>query len=183
MRYTTLIDISEIPAVYRNPNARLLYLHMALKADYRGESLDLARLSLHQLAAGSGLTVSAVRHGLKILQSVGLIKREGEAWRVTKWLVQEPARKRPKNAQEARQIDAAAVRTVQNEEADRRRAMEREQRDKLLAMGHTPLTYLYEQKQAAARQGDQDAAAFCERQKATYDQHVKSLIEKGIRKP
>ena len=90
MRYTTLIDISELPQVYRNTNTRLLYLHLVLKSGYHNEDRDLARISLRNLAAAAGLTLSATRHALHILGEAGLVAKEGEAWRVRKWFVADP---------------------------------------------------------------------------------------------
>lgn len=177
-----MIDISEIPTVYRNPNARLLYIHLALKADYRGENLDKARLSLCQLASGAGLTISAVRHGLKVLQHAGLVKRDGDAWAVTKWLQPEPARKRPKTAQEQQQLSAAEERQKREDEQERRHQLEKKRRADLLAIGHTELTYLYEQKLTAAADGDEDARRFCKNWRANYDKEVDELIKRGYRK-
>lgn len=90
MRYTTLIDISEVPEVYGNMNARLLYLHMVLKSGYHDDDRDTLRASFRQLAAAVGLTLSATRHALRILGASGLIQKEGEVWRVKKWIALSP---------------------------------------------------------------------------------------------
>lgn len=90
MRYTTLIDISELPQIYRNVNARLLYLHLVLKSGYHNDDRDLARISLRALASSVGLTLSATRHALHILGEAGLVAKEGDALRVRKWFVAEP---------------------------------------------------------------------------------------------
>lgn len=84
-RYTTIIDISGAPC-YRSVSVRLLYLHLCLKAGYHKEDMDVVHLSLVQLAAGTGLTVSAVRHALCHLESAGLVSREGSALRVVKFV-------------------------------------------------------------------------------------------------
>lgn len=89
MRYTTVIDISEIPAVYKNQAARLLYIHMALKSGYHDDDRDLLDCSIRALALQSGLSVSAVRHALGVLQTAGLLSRNGRTWRVKKWIVNE----------------------------------------------------------------------------------------------
>lgn len=88
MRYTTVIDISEMPSVYRNHNARLLYIHMALKCGYHDDDRDVLNDSIRTLALRSGLTVSATRHALGVLQAASLITKEGTAWRVRKWVMQ-----------------------------------------------------------------------------------------------
>jgi hypothetical protein len=41
------------------------------------------------MAADTGLTVSAVRHALRILESNGLLKRMPNGYLVTKWLMPE----------------------------------------------------------------------------------------------
>lgn len=84
-RYTTIIDISGA-SCYRSVSVRLLYLHLCLKAGYHKEDMDIVHASLVQLAAGSGLTVSAVRHALGQLESAGLVSREGSALRVVKFV-------------------------------------------------------------------------------------------------
>lgn len=89
MRYTTVIDISEIQAVYRSHNARLLYLHMALKSGYHDTDRDLLHASIRTLARDVGLTVSATRCALETLLKAKLIGRTVNAWKVEKWLVQD----------------------------------------------------------------------------------------------
>lgn len=71
MRYTTLIDISEMPC-YRNVNARILYLHLALKADRGGDVVA----SLRFLAMELDMTLSALRNALRQLLLDGVVKTE-----------------------------------------------------------------------------------------------------------
>lgn len=89
MRYTTVIDISEFPQIYRNLNARLLYIHMALKAGYHDDDRDICRLSIRSLAADVGITVSATRNALLQLEKSGLISKSSDCWIVKKWVLQE----------------------------------------------------------------------------------------------
>lgn len=98
MRYTTVIDISELKQVYKNPNSRLVYLHLALKSGYHDADRDKCSVSIRNLAADVGLTMSAVRHALKQLQSNGLLTREKDTWVVKKWTIDTPPtpRKKPK---------------------------------------------------------------------------------------
>lgn len=90
MRYTTLIDITEIPAIYRNVHARLLYMHMALRAGYHDADRDVLNVSIRRLADEAGLSVSATRHALATLQKGGLIAKQGTAWKVLKWIAAPP---------------------------------------------------------------------------------------------
>lgn len=100
MRYTTVIDISEISEIYKNPTARLLYLHMSLKAGYHDADRDLVRLSIRRLSADVGVTVSATRHALHQLERVGLLTREGELWRVKKWVEEQQITTRARTKRE-----------------------------------------------------------------------------------
>lgn len=100
MRYTTVIDISEITDIYKNPTARLLYLHMSLKAGYHDVDRDLVRLSIRRLSADVGVTVSATRHALHQLERAGLLTREGELWRVKKWVEEQQITTRAKTKRE-----------------------------------------------------------------------------------
>lgn len=96
MRYTTIIDISDLRDIYRNKNAVLVYLHMALKAGYHDSDRDTLEISIRTLSAQTGVTVSAVRHALMVLQAYGLLSREGIKWRVKKWLLEQPISPRQK---------------------------------------------------------------------------------------
>lgn len=100
MRYTTVIDISEISEIYKNSTARLIYLHMSLKAGYHDADRDLVRLSIRRLSADVGVTVSATRHALHLLERSGLLTREGELWRVKKWVEEQQITTRAKTKRE-----------------------------------------------------------------------------------
>lgn len=100
MRYTTVIDITEILEVYKNTTARLIYLHMSLKAGYHDADRDLVKLSIRRLSADVGVTVSATRHALRLLERVGLLTREGELWRVKKWVEEQQITTRAKTKRE-----------------------------------------------------------------------------------
>lgn len=100
MRYTTVIDITEISEVYKNATARLIYLHMSLKAGYHDADRDLVRLSIRRLSVDVGVTVSATRHALRLLERVGLLTREGELWRVKKWVEEQQITTRAKTKRE-----------------------------------------------------------------------------------
>lgn len=109
MRYTTVIDISQDAALYRNINVRLLYLHMALKSGYHDDDRDQLRASIRNLAADTGLTVSATRHALRLLANAQLISRDGEIWRIKKWIIDTPPTPRPRKQQAAAAKDAGKI--------------------------------------------------------------------------
>lgn len=88
MRYTTIIDITELSRIYRNTNARLVYLHMCLRSGYHAEDKDHIKISIRRLAMAIGLTVSATRHALAQLERDRLISRTEDGWNVKKWVVE-----------------------------------------------------------------------------------------------
>ena len=87
MRYTTVIDVTEIDDVWQNPNITRLYLFMALKCGYHDDDRDILRISLRNLAAQASLTLSATRHALKVLENSKLVAHEKEAWKITKFVL------------------------------------------------------------------------------------------------
>lgn len=89
MRYTTIIDISEMPDLYRNLNTRAVYLHLVLKSGYHDNDRDKSTLSIRRLAADSGLTVSAVRNALQQLEKASMIERASDGTTtVRKWILE-----------------------------------------------------------------------------------------------
>lgn len=109
MRYTTVIDITENLEVYKNRNARLVYLHMALKSGYHDEDRDLLKTSFRRIAADVGLSISATRHAIGQLERAHLIARQGDVWRVKKWIIDNPPTPRPKKQQAAAATAAGKV--------------------------------------------------------------------------
>lgn len=171
MRYTTIIDIRETPAVYQNTNARIIYLHLALKAGYHDSDRDLVDISIRKLAAETGCSVAATRHALAVLSKARLLTRTGPLWSVTKWLQegQITARKRTQKQQQA--LEAEAARRAENEARERQKEVERLQRANLEQQGKTSFMIWYEALEARAAAGDADAARQCERHRKTYEQH------------
>jgi hypothetical protein len=171
MRYTTIIDIRDLPAVYHNINARIIYLHLALKAGYHDADRDLVDISIRTLAAETGCSVSATRHALAVLVKNRLLSRTGPLWSVTKWLQegQITARKRSQKQQQA--LEAEAARRAENEARERQNEVERLQRENLEKQGKTSFMIWYEALLTKAAAGDADAARQCERHRKTYEQH------------
>lgn len=102
MRYTTIIDIREAPALYRNANTRLIYLELVLGSSYQQETKDRYQGSFRTLATRAGVTISAVRNSLKQLQALGMVSPIEGGWIVKKWIEQPaiiPRRQRPKPEQ------------------------------------------------------------------------------------
>lgn len=89
MRYTTIIDVTEIPDIWRNPNAVRLYFYMAMRCGYHDDDRDQLRISIRNLSYASGLTLSACRHALKVLQKFGLVSPMGEYYQVKKFVLEQ----------------------------------------------------------------------------------------------
>lgn len=96
MRYTTMIDLSEYPRLYRNQNVRLVYLHLCLISGYHDDDRDQVHSSIRSIAADVGLTVSAVRNALLVLRKAGLLNSANGKTTVRKWVSPVVISKRPK---------------------------------------------------------------------------------------
>lgn len=119
MRYTTIIDIREVPAIYRNQNSRLVYLHLVLVSGYHETDRDEVHVSIRALAGQVGLSVAAVRNALHMLEQAGLVSRVGGVLRVAKYVIpDEFAAKAPKNRAQAKQ-QAIAKEREQKEQQER----------------------------------------------------------------
>lgn len=105
MRYTTVIDISLIPELYKNLNIRLVYLHLVLKAGYHDNDKDIVVTSLRRLANDAGLTVSATRHALRMLKRYQMVNIGKGAMAVRKWCPEQPISTRAKQAKQQQQMD------------------------------------------------------------------------------
>lgn len=152
MRYTTIIDISQAPEVYRNQNVRLVYLHLVLRAGYHDHDRDLVRISIRSLAAQVGLTVAAARHSLGVLEKWKLLQRTGSYYQVRKWVPEQTVTSRAKTAKQQQQLNLAAQRRSDEERREREAELERIRREQQAASGRSAFDDLvdYKRKQAAA---------------------------------
>lgn len=119
MRYTTIIDITELPAVYRNSHARDLYLYMVLKSGYHNEDRDQLRKSIRSLAMDTGMSISAVRHALRVLVNNGLLVPMPGGYLVTKFVIEKKPTRRVQNMTEQQQQERARERALEQERRDR----------------------------------------------------------------
>lgn len=152
MRYTTIIDIYDTPS-WRSTSARLIYFYLCLRCGYHDDDRDIIKISLRELSARLGLTLSAVRCALTLLTSQGLIAASGPScYKVTKWAEpKEISRRKTKREKEIARID---------EERQQEKAMEKAKREEEIKKlgGKTPYQLRIERLQAAAAEGDQAAA-------------------------
>lgn len=178
MRYTTIIDITEIPEVYRNHNARLIYLHLTLKSGYRDNDRDMIKISIRNLAMRTGMSVSATRHALSILTRHHLLSRAGETWIVKKWIIEDTITPRAKTRKQQRAQDAAQVQRDQQAELDKRMDQERRDRSELEKAGKTSFMVYYEGLLEKAKNGDQEAQEKVEKYRNDYENQKKMMSDK-----
>lgn len=183
MRYTTVIDISEFPAIYRSPSVSKLYIHMALKAGYQAENRDLYTKSIRATAADTGLSVSAVRHALAVLERTRLIQRSGPAWLVKKFVEEVIYDQREKTKKTRKTSSTPANdRERQQTELESRLDAERRQREALFAAGKNPWMNYYETKERAARAGDVDAIEWCRKNRSEYERQAQAIKNQSNKK-
>lgn len=173
MRYTTIIDISQAE-IYRSVNARLVYLHLCLKAGYHDDDRDLIVVSIRNLAAQLGLTLSATRFAVAQLEKSKLLTHTGSVWRVRKWVDEKSITSRKKEAQAA----ASAAKSKLSEEARRaeseKQAEESARLEAIRTSGKTPFEQYYEAQLALAEAGDPQAIEVVEKRKAMYESIIKN---------
>lgn len=174
MRYTTIIDISEIPAIYRNINARLVYLHLVLKSGYHDNDRDLVRMSLRRIAAETGLSLSAIRHAVAQLERAQLLSRQGDIWFVKKWIIEQKISTRARTARQQKQIEIEAEKRRENEKREQEAAIEKQRREQIAAQGKTSFMLFYESLEKKAAAGDLEAAESVKKYKSMYMQHKKN---------
>lgn len=140
MRYTTIIDVTECPQIYSCMSARLIYLHLVLKAGWGQRNLDYCACSIRSLQGDLHMTFAAVRHGLAVLEKYGMIRRGPGGCYVRKYCspTQPGARKptrRQQAAEEQRQREqemleaARREREIQSAKTEARLEEERKSRE------------------------------------------------------
>lgn len=177
MRYTTIIDISEFPRLYKNPNIRLLYLHIVLKAGYHNVDRDVVSISPRRIAADTGLTYGAVRHGLELLKSVGLLTVDGSILRVRKYMTQDPISPRPKTEKQATVMRLSEEEEKEKAEKERIWKEQQAKNQALRDQGKTPFMVYFEDLVEKADHGDLEAAELVKRNMQTYLAHQAAIIE------
>lgn len=115
MRYTTIIDISAAPALYKSINARLVYLHICLKAGYHDNDRDLYYCSIRRLADEVGISVSACRFAVALLEKSKMLVHNKSVWRVRKWFLEPAITTRRQQAKAARTTEAQRARVAERE--------------------------------------------------------------------
>ena len=170
MRYTTIIDIRELPAIYRNVNARLVYLPMVLASGYHDNDRDQTEISIRRISYETNLTISAVRHALGCLERAGLISRTGIIWTVKKFVLESSITPRIRSEKKKREIENLEREKMIQEENERRELEEKQKVIRLKKAGKNPLFEMVKDLMQRAANGDQEAAASLPRYKTIVEQ-------------
>lgn len=170
MRYTTIIDIREFPQIYRNDNAKLVYLHLVLISGYHNEDRDQTTISIRQISYDTGLTVSAVRHSLKVLISAGLLSRNGIIWNVTKFVLEKPISPRIRSEKKRSAAENLERERIIKEEQNQREKEEKRKYQEEIKAGKNPLKEMVKDLMKRAQNGDEEAAENLKRYKAIVEQ-------------
>lgn len=128
MRYTTIIDITEFPELWRNANASRVYMYMTLRSGYHDDDRDMLRVSLRRLAMETGCSVAATRHALHVLTQAGLVRKADARWHVTKFVIEQRVTPRAKTKAQQDARDAAELREAEQRKLDRKLEEERRMR-------------------------------------------------------
>ena len=170
MRYTTIIDIREFPQIYRNDKAKLVYLHLVLISGYHDEDRDQTPISIRQICYDTGLSLSAVRHSLKVLISAGLLSRSGINWTVKKFVLDKPISPRIRSEKKRSAAEnLERERIIKEEQCQREKEENRKYQEEIKA-GKNPLKEMVKDLMKRAQNGDEEAAENLKRYKAIVEQ-------------
>lgn len=175
MRYTTIIDLSEFPSLYKNPTIRLVYLHLVLRSGYHDEDRDLISVSLRRLAFEVGITLSACRHALHQLEAAALIRRDGPSYQVRKFVIEKPISPRAKSRRQEQAAAAQATIDQERQKREEERAKYEQMQKALESQGKTSWMVYYESQLAAAQAGDPNAIDYVTKNQETYKQHAAAV--------
>lgn len=170
MRYTTIIDIREFPQIYRNNHAKLVYLHLALISGYHDEDRDQTPISIRQICYDTGLSLSAVRHSLKVLISAGLLSRSGIIWTVKKFVLDKPISPRIRSEKKRSAAENLERERIIKEEQNQREKEEKRKYQEEIKAGKNPLKEMVKDLMNRAENGDQEAAENLKRYKPIVEQ-------------
>lgn len=170
MRYTTIIDISEIDRVWRSQSTRLVYLYMVLRCGYHDNDRDVFKMSIRDMSCRLHLSVSAIRHALSVLQSVNLIRQVGTSqYLVTKW-VETPSITKRKTKKQQEYDNQEAIRQQEAAKIERQRQQEHARIAALQSQGLTSFDLRLQRLKEKADAGDQEALK-------KYESLIKSQVK------
>lgn len=171
MRYTTIIDVTEVNAVWQNWNIARVYLYLALKCGYHDTDRDFIMISTRVLAERCGITHAACRHALGVLQREKLIAKAGKWWRVRKYVEEQPITTRAKQEKAARQT-AAEKAAIAARDAQQK-AIESD----IIARKKSNEGFIkyFEELERRAAMGDEEARRIAEQRRPIYESIKKDM--------
>lgn len=165
MRYTTIIDITEIKCIWDNENIARVYLFLVLKCGYHDTDRDFIMISTRVLAERCGITHAACRHALAVLQREKLIAKAGKWWRVRKYVQEQPITTRAKQEKAARQTAAEKAAIAAREAQQKAFESDLEARRK----SNQGFLKYFEELERRAAMGDEEARKTAEQRRPIYE--------------
>lgn len=156
--------------IYRNNNAKLVYLHLVLVSGYHDEDRDQTTISIRQIAYDTGLTFSAVRHSLQVLQSFGLLSRSGITWTIKKFVLEKQISPRIKSEKKRLAAENLERERIIRAEQNQREKEEKRRYQAEVNAGKNPLKEMVKDLMKRAENGDQEAAENLTRYKSVVEQ-------------
>lgn len=165
MRYTTIIDITEIKCIWDNENISRVYLFLVLKCGYHDMDRDFIKISTRVLADRCGITHAACRHALAVLEREHLIAKAGKWWRIRKYVDEQAVTSRKKVEKAARQ--SAADKAAEAARKAQQQALEAD----IEARNKSQLGFIkyFEDLERRAAMGDEDARRTAEQRRPIYE--------------
>lgn len=154
--------------MYRSQNARLTYVHLALRCGYHDTDRDIADISVRRLALEVGVSVSAVRHALHLLERFKLIEKQGNVWVVKKWIPAETITPRKQADKAQKQAERAQERETERKAMETQRAREDEERAAMERQHMSSFIVYYESLYERVAAGDAEASKLLARHRAMY---------------
>lgn len=160
MRYTTIIDVTETP-IWSNINALRLYYWACMKCGYHDNDRDILQISIRNLSYRLDMTISAVRHSLKVLQAASLIIPVQEStYRVIKWVDNQEISKRKSKRELQLQVESMTReqqrQQQEQQEQEHKKIIEKERKQRQ-QRGESVLDMRIRNARQAAAAGDEYA--------------------------
>ena len=147
-----------------------VYLHLVLISGYHDEDRDQTPISIRQICYDTGLSLSAVRHSLKVLISAGLLTRSGITWTVKKFVLDKPISPRIRSEKKRTAAENLERERIIKEEQSQREKEEKRKYQEEIKAGKNPLKEMVKDLMKRAQNGDEEAAENLMRYKSIVEQ-------------
>lgn len=167
MRYTTAIDLTEIPEIWRNLNACRIYYYLAMRCGYHDEDRDRIQISIRRLAQVTGCSVSATRHAIGVLTRAKLMETKDAAYLVKKFVLEQPVSSRARTKKEQQLQLEAQQRELQHYRLEAQR--QEEQRMKTAPTAAEDAAFVRQYEEYLAAPNSQARRGFINAYKKRYE--------------